>query len=217
MAWKMGKMGRNSIFEPFSGHFFHFPGHFSHFPVHVSPIFQMRPKSIFRPFSSPFRAGGPKWIYTRSTGFQGQVFQEDPAESSEVETDILRRLQITKPLGWEPVDHLHGSLGFSGPEAPECPRDPCKWSTGSQPLGVPRPGCLRSFALVWARSRSFALFADSRLRSFELICVFLRPTAFRTTAFGNCRNLVGTECVTSSSATRSRQSLHQKVQYWTSE
>ena len=25
MAWKMGKMGRNSIFEPFSGHFFPFP------------------------------------------------------------------------------------------------------------------------------------------------------------------------------------------------
>ena len=31
-------------------------------------------------------------------------------------------------------------------------------------------------------------FADLRLRSFALICVFLRPTAFRTTAFGNCRN-----------------------------
>ena len=37
-----------------------FSGHFSHLPVHVSPIFQVRPKSIFRPFSSPFRAGGPK-------------------------------------------------------------------------------------------------------------------------------------------------------------
>ena len=36
-------------------------GHFSHFTGHVSPIFQVglvRPKSIFRPFSSPFRANG---------------------------------------------------------------------------------------------------------------------------------------------------------------
>ena len=32
----------------------------------------------------------------------------------------------------------------------------------------------------------FALFCR-HLRSFALICVFLRPTAFRTTAFGNCR------------------------------
>ena len=64
-----GKNGPKSIFEPFLGHFFHFPGHFSHFTGHFSPIFQMRPKSIFRPFSSPFRAGGPKRIYTRSTGF----------------------------------------------------------------------------------------------------------------------------------------------------
>ena len=44
---KMGKMARKSIFEPFSGNFFHFPGHFSHFPGHFSPIFQVRPKSIF--------------------------------------------------------------------------------------------------------------------------------------------------------------------------
>ena len=52
MARKMGKMARNSICEPFSGHFFHFPGHFFHFPGHFSPIFQVRPKFIFRPFSS---------------------------------------------------------------------------------------------------------------------------------------------------------------------
>ena len=31
------------------------------------------------------------------------------------------------------------------------------------------------------------VFLHLRLRSFALICVFLRPTAFRTTAFGNCR------------------------------
>ena len=32
----------------------------------------------------------------------------------------------------------------------------------------------------------FALFC-AHLRSFPRICVFLHPTAFRTTAFGNCR------------------------------
>ena len=43
-------------------------------------------------------------------------------------------------------------------------------------------------ALFYALWRSFALFfSDLRLRSFVLICMFLRPTAFRTTAFGNCR------------------------------
>ena len=55
------------LFFPFSGPFFSFSGPFS---TH----FQVRRKSIFRPFSSPFRAGGPKWIYTRSTGFQPLVF-----------------------------------------------------------------------------------------------------------------------------------------------
>ena len=65
MARKMEKMARKWFENGISGHFPHFPGH-------VSPIFQVRPKSIFRPFSSPFRAGGPKRIYTRSTGFQSQ-------------------------------------------------------------------------------------------------------------------------------------------------
>ena len=63
MAWKMEKMARKWFENGISGHISHFPGH-------VSPIFQVRPKSIFRPFSCPFRARGPKWIYTRSTGFQ---------------------------------------------------------------------------------------------------------------------------------------------------
>ena len=40
-------------------------------------------------------------------------------------------------------------------------------------------------ALFCALLRSFA---DLRLRAFALFCVFLRTTAFRTTAFGNCRN-----------------------------
>ena len=63
MAWKMENIDRK---WPENG----ISAHFSHFPGDVSSIFQVRPKSIFRPFSSPFRAGGPKWIYTRSAGFQ---------------------------------------------------------------------------------------------------------------------------------------------------
>ena len=46
---------------------------------------------------------------------------------------------------------------------------------------------LRSFAPFCALLRfAFALFCTD-LRSFARICVFLHPTAFRTTAFGNCR------------------------------
>ena len=45
----------------------------------------------------------------------------------------------------------------------------------------------RSFALFCALLRSFVLFCGLAL---ALICVFLRPTAFRTIAFGNCRVLV---------------------------
>ena len=45
---------------------------------------------------------------------------------------------------------------------------------------------LRFFALFNA-DLHFALFC-AHLRSFACICVFLRPTAFRTTAFGNCRS-----------------------------
>ena len=37
-----------------------------------SPLFQVRPKSICRPFSSQFRTGGPKWICARSTELQSQ-------------------------------------------------------------------------------------------------------------------------------------------------
>ena len=55
-----------------------------------------------------------------------------------------------------------------------------------------------SFALFCALLRSSALFCGlafalfcARLRSFARIYVFLRPTAFRTTAFGNCREVVG--------------------------
>ena len=65
-------------------------------------------------------------------------------------------------------------------------------------LGVPKPGCFEPGCLQFSRGsallRSFASFcallrssANFRLRSFALICVFLHPTAFRTTAFGNCR------------------------------
>ena len=75
-----------------------FPGHFSHFPGHFSPIFQVRPKSIFRPFSSfPFRAGGPKWIYTRSTGFQGKPASDfSPVEKRHaLLRSVLRRVVET--------------------------------------------------------------------------------------------------------------------------
>ena len=41
---------------------------------------------------------------------------------------------------------------------------------------------LHSFALL------FVALCGGDLRSFALICVFLRPTAFRTTMFGNCPN-----------------------------
>ena len=59
--------------------------------------------------------------------------------------------------------------------------------------------CQREFFQTWlfaifTRKRCFALFctllcsfADLRLRSFALSCVFLRPTAFGTTTFGNSR------------------------------
>ena len=61
-----------------------------------------------------------------------------------------------------------------------------------------KPGCLRFYAevLFCALLRPFVLFAGfcglafalfcAHLRSCAGICVFLRPTAFRTTAFGNC-------------------------------
>ena len=84
-----------------------------------------------------------------------------------------------------------------------------QWISGKI-LGVPKPGCLksvclqflhrsgllRSFTPFCALFKSFALFCGlafalfcARLRSFARICVFLRTTAFRTTAFGNSRNI----------------------------
>ena len=51
-ARKMGKMARNSIFELFSGHFFHFPGHLSgpFFP-HFSGEAKIHSSDIFTPIS----------------------------------------------------------------------------------------------------------------------------------------------------------------------
>ena len=55
MARKMGKMGPNSIFEPFSGYFFHFPGHFFSFSGPFFPHFsgeaQIHFSAIFVPIS----------------------------------------------------------------------------------------------------------------------------------------------------------------------
>ena len=65
-------------------------------PRHVSPIFQVRPKSIFRPFPSPF------WICTRSTGFQGCIFlflRKGNGSPHEGTDDPVRRKRNTPPLG----------------------------------------------------------------------------------------------------------------------
>ena len=53
--------------------------------------------------------------------------------------------------------------------------------------GVPKPSCFKQLVVCnfYALLRSFA--SCAHLRSFVRICVFLRPTAFRETAFGNCR------------------------------
>ena len=64
-------------------------------------------------------------------------------------------------------------------------------------MGVPKPGSSKPDCLQFLRGsallRSFAPFCGlafallyAHLRSFALICVFLRPTAFRRSAFGNC-------------------------------
>ena len=84
-------------------------------------------------------------------------------------------------------------------------------------FGVPKPGCFKpgNQCLQFLRGKAllplfcallcpFALFCRlafalvsttfcGHLRSFAVICVFLRPTAFRTTVFGNCRYLEGEE------------------------
>ena len=75
LTWEWGENSRKmekwpenpshflAIFLPFSRPFFsHFPGEAK---IHVSA-----------PFSSPFRAGGPKWICTRSTGLQ--TYEQKP-------------------------------------------------------------------------------------------------------------------------------------------
>ena len=61
-------------------------GPFSHFPRHVSPISQVRPKSIFRPCSSPgpnwictnLNPQDSNWICTKSAGFQRQIATHCP-------------------------------------------------------------------------------------------------------------------------------------------
>ena len=69
---------------------------------------------------------------------------------------------------------------------------------GTIRLGVPKPGCfkpgrlqfLRGSALLHSCAPFCALLRScvcALLRSFARICVFLRPTAFITTAFGICR------------------------------
>ena len=57
-----------------------------------------------------------------------------------------------------------------------------KGKTTKQDLRWPRAG---SFQIGLFSAWPFAIF--TRKRSFAPFCVFLLPTAFRTTAFGNCR------------------------------
>ena len=54
-----------------------------------------------------------------------------------------------------------------------------------QSWAFPNLAVCKYYAEALCCTRSFPL-ADLRLRSFALICVVLRPTAFRTTAFGSC-------------------------------
>ena len=74
-------------------------GHFSHFPGHFSPIFQVRPKSIFRPFSSLFRARGPKWLCTKSTGLQNFGHSHPPTKIIPKCPFGLPRMNFAKFLG----------------------------------------------------------------------------------------------------------------------
>ena len=60
MAWKMRKMARKMGKKARKWFENGISDHFSHFPGHVSPIFRVRPKSIFRPFSSPISGRRPE-------------------------------------------------------------------------------------------------------------------------------------------------------------
>ena len=86
MAQKIGKMARNSIFEPFSGHFFHFPGHFSHFPGHFSPFFSRGQNPCFGHFHPHFgpeaRNGSIPGPPDSKTGRQGYWTMEMNGGSS---------------------------------------------------------------------------------------------------------------------------------------
>ena len=99
-----------SLALPFSEPFFSFSRPFFRH-------FQARPKSIFRPCSSPFRAGGPKWIYTRSTGFQGYGFtgsemtirwKQGPEQRPGPENQDSQHM-LNQPRGYFPEKFLQGN------------------------------------------------------------------------------------------------------------
>ena len=78
--------------------------HFPHFPGHVSPIFQVRPKSIFRPFSS---------LCTRITGFQSYRCPQGP----EQQKHESRQKQLKSRFGcWGYSRCVRGLLGTDPPD-----------------------------------------------------------------------------------------------------
>ena len=115
---------------------------------------------------------------------------------------------MANPLNMDIFPVSHGkNLGF--------PKSGCFKSGGLQFLC--RSALLRFFAPFCAPWpwRSFALaFAllCADLRSFAFVCVFLRPTAFRTTPFGNSRKIVcrkGNSGVANYSSSRRRTNVQQ--------
>ena len=74
------------------------------------------------------------------------------------------------------------------------PHKPCEKMTNSSKnatsfLGVPKSGCFKPCCLQFLRRRRSLALLCTLLGSVALIFVFLRPTAFRTTAFANFRSV----------------------------
>ena len=102
-----------------------------------------------------------------------------------------RGLYILSPLDATKNPHTQGQAQ----QQPHPTQDLVKDETNKRisVVQVPKPGCFKPGALL----RPFALFCGlafalscAHLRSFANICVFLRPTAFRTTAFGELQRVV---------------------------
>ena len=85
------------------------------------------------------------------------------------------------------VFFLRGVLQFFfwGGEGVRCPNRKIAIAAISNLLGVPKPGCLQFFT----QKRSVALFCGAPLRHLRSFALILQTTAFRTTGFGNCRQI----------------------------